>query len=217
VVDYILSSSVSEKLESYHKFFNSIANSHTPYDGHTPYDHYTVQYITSQIQSTNNYMMEFIKIHNLEPTNSVKIYNQCLQSIKKVSYISPIENFKCLHPTFFMDEDTFLFPQKIQSLIENAEYINTIEVDFDKIHNVEYILTNKGPYKLLDKSIEYYVLNFKCLLDTDILSTKIHIANVKTLLEMSRDVYSYNRTQLESLPKSEFIDHMLKIYNTIIL
>ena len=95
------------------------------------------------------------------------------------------------------DESTFLIPSDILDLL-NKYSDNEINDICDYYNIVLKVFLNDGVFKLSDKHRKYYLDNFNDLLKINCLNMKNNNANINTLRETSKGIYSNDNNFLDS-------------------
>jgi hypothetical protein len=225
VFEYVLSTSEEEKIQSFVNVFNRPII--YPKQINLFYAYYSAQTLENNITSVYNLMLRFLGDKNKEPY--IELYNKSIKKIKKIyqkqfkQYDENLVKYSTIniseHSSY--NNESFLLPDNILNLLEQQKDID--QEDFSEFKSVlEQILINQGIFKLSDKHQNYCIKTFKKLLETEYTTLKSSIANVFTLLEVSKCLYKNDKQKLLSklsLNKSknncDSINHYINIYNQI--
>lgn len=113
-------------------------------------------------------------------------------------------------------EETFLLPERILDITKI--YDNNDLSDYKNI--VQLVLLNKDKYELPDRYRTLYLENFKRLLRIKSINMKNNNANIKTLVYLSKVIYSDNLTKISQIlspvDRCSEIDRYVDVYNSII-
>ena len=204
VFEYILSSNVHEKIESFVRVFDKALECDFPQTDDIVLTYYAAQTLETNITSIWTMMMSFLSAEGIDKVKYEKKYKNVLNKIEKV-YKERMKNLPLLHQyedilrgpyfdnleTAPYTQDTFLSPDVILNLID--KYVRDkiqLKGDLSEYKNtLEHIILNQGIFKLSDDKRDHYKNVFKRLLDTKSINMKVNIANVMTLLNMSKTVY----------------------------
>lgn len=203
VFEYILSANALERAETYSNVFIRFKHCSIPQPDNLFFVYYAAQSLEENLSSVKDSMMKFLDKNHIDKTKYERIYNNTmnfLESVyrpqidtkqeKDIEYI--LDSFSTLIPAPY-NQETFLDPRRILDQI--VPYQDNDLSEYKEI--IEYILINQGKYKLNNKDREHYLRNFSRLLQTNSVVMKNNNANIKTLLETARVVYSTDLRQLE--------------------
>lgn len=227
VFDYILSRTDEERVDSYINVFNRIRFCSFPQPDNLFFVYYAAQSLENNLLSVGEQMEFYIRsrrINNPEyATNYIstmklfyKIYDNIFKMKKeKTIQYSISDSFSTLILAPY-DENTFLLPETISNLVRSYGQTGDDLSDYSDI--IEYILINNGKYKLPDNDRNFYVENFRQLLNTSSLIMKNNVANVNTLRKTAENVYKINvdnitRNQLSNCEL--VVEHVIRYSNII--
>lgn len=205
VFEYIFSNSIEERIKTYENVFIRLKHCTLPQPNNLFFIYYAVQQLENNLVSTWNNMLYFLKYMKIESSKYERIFKETMLFLNKfyenkidtfeednVSYdIS--EDFTTLIPAPY-NEETFLLPDIILNMLSSKQITDLS--DYKDI--IEMILLNHGKYQLRDKDREYYLQNFKALLDTNSLIMKNNSANVNTLNILASNIYKSDFEFLQS-------------------
>jgi hypothetical protein len=223
VFEYILSSTKNDKLKSFVDVFERIITCKFPKQINLFFSYYAAQTLEENITSVYKLMIYYIGDQKGDSIiNAHKMYGKALRKIKSV-YTKKLEveedekiEYDIHHSFDYLEiapytEDTFLIPEVIFNLMK--KYENNYE-DLSEYKNIiEQILLNKGIFSLSDNHREYYVKNFKKLLETNSVNMKTYTANINTLYKTGKDIYFNDKEKLK-LEQCQVGEYM-SIYNKI--
>lgn len=235
VFEYILSSSDSERRESFANVFQRVLDCQFPESVNLFFDYYAAQTLEDNISSVYLLMMRYLEKSKVVTEPYEKLYKRAMKKVEKY-YRTQLEKseeksvsydlgdmFKNLEHAPYQ-EDTFLVPGVILNLLGKYKKESKM-VDLSEYQNVILgVLLNQGKFKLSDEHRDYYLKNFRGLLEVNALNMQNNIANAITLYETSRGIYTKDKESLESkLPKkrskkwncSSADEHVL-VYNKIL-
>lgn len=215
VFEYILSSSDSERRESFANVFKRILDCKLPESVNLFFDYYAVQTLEDNLSSVYLLMMRYLEKNNIDTKPYAKLYDKTMKKLDKY-YRTQIAKSKETRVSYHLDdmfktlehapyqEDTFLVPNIILNRLNKYKKESKM-VDLCEYQNVILgVLLNQGKFKLSDEHRNYYFENFRGLLEVNALNMQNNIANAITLYETSRGIYTKDRESLESkLPKKE--------------
>jgi hypothetical protein len=203
VFEYILASNDNEKLQSFVDVFERVRNCEFPKPVNLFFAYYAAQTLEENMTSVYKLMLQY----NPDDENSQKVYKIAMKKIKK-TYRKKLEQdfdekieYDITHSFDSLEyapytEETFLTPDVILNLLEKY---NNLSEDLSEYKNIiEQILLNQGMFKLSEKHKEYYLKNFANLLSTNSVNMKTYTANVNTLHEVAKHVYSTDRAMLQT-------------------
>lgn len=225
VFEYILSSTVSERLETYKNVFIRFKHCTIPQPKNLFFVYYAVQSLENNLISVRDNMLFFLESEGIDITPYEQIFVETMRFLHKV-YQSKIDimeeqdiiyelsgEFDKLIPAPYTDH-SFLLPNKVKKLLSSVNNYTDFS-DYKEI--IEMILLNKGSYQLRDKDRIYYLNNFDKLLNTSSIIMKNNTANHKTLDILSKKIYTEDKIALEAkIAKTnncENANRYLKLYN----
>lgn len=225
VFDFILSKTDDERLQSYENVFIRIKQCTIPQPENLFFSYYAAQLFEAQLTSLY-YIMEYYLFRiGANKTYYKQLYDNCIQYISKV-YFPTIRDAKAETVVFDIDpsryeeissakysEETFLLPWDI---LNQLKEISNVQEDLTLYKGIiELVITFSGKYKMNDKSKDYYIRTFKDLLDIETIVMKTNIANEKTLIDTSKNVYGYNIKSLEQYDVS-CVQEYREVYKQIL-
>ena len=233
VFEYVLSSTQEEKIKSFLDVFDRMLLCELPQPENIFFVYYTAQTLEENLSSVYTLMTQYLKSENMEDVG-VKKYNEAINKIKRV-YLEKLQNGLDLDSKIEYNlfknfgklelakykEDTFLLPDVIINLLYEYENKDGTDLSYYK-HIIEHILLNQGEFKMSDKHKNYYIENFSELLKINSVNMKTVYANVYTLYDVARDIYSQDRKELQKKIKNKkiknkcsLIERHLSTYNKI--
>lgn len=234
VFDYMSSSTVVQKIDSYINVCARLKQSTIPQPDNLFFVYYAAQTIQTNLRSVRESMVAFLKAENIDATPHVKIFDETIDFIHNL-YMSKISSMKMTNVdyslkkgTFTMlkyDETTFLLPEKILGMLtqqlsptqtsennnlnENVSTIDTTDV-------IESVFLYEGMYSMSSEHREFYMKNFKELLDFTssgkTTKTMVADANIHTLYFISKDIYSKDLEDLPNLVPKNIVKEKCKPY-----
>ena len=228
VFEYIFANTRAERIETYVSVFSRLMKSTLPQPKNLFLIYYTIQSLEKNLSSVKDNMLEFLKNEGIPSDKYENIYQNIMNFLQRV-YGKKIEsytktdveydidqNFKKLYKARYTEE-TFLCPRKVLGLLKDD--VGDDLSEYKQI--IEMILLDKSTYKLSEEDIVYYTRNFQKLLSVNSLNMKNNIANRKTLLFMSNEIYQrdnqYLKTEMSKTEKtSDDAEEYLKLYKMII-
>ena len=232
VYEYILSPTLDMKAQSYTDVFIRFNECRLPQPKNIFFVYFAAQKLENNLESVYHQMTSFLQEHAFDRNDYDKFYNRATDLLKeeylkrinltktqKITYILP-DNFAKLLPAPYTDE-TFLIPSIIKSLIQTIEFKIDI-VDYKEI--IELILVNNSEVYSMDKdTLTYYKTAFEKILNINNVNILNNIANNKTLLLLSQQIYHKNIETLkryiikQDCPSvNEYIDNYTEILDEIL-
>lgn len=209
VFEYILSITTEERAETFLNVFSRLKHCTIPQPKNLFFVYYAAQSLEDNLVSVRNNMMYFLDKNNLDTTKYEEVFANTMRFLLKV-YEPKINKMEEEDIEYELDSDfselitapynesTFLLPETVLPLIK--PYKNEDLSDYKEI--IEFILLNQGRYQLVEKDRTHYLRNFSKLLSTSSLVMKTNTANVKTIREVSRVLYTEDlravQTKIES-------------------
>ena len=207
VFDYILSSSDDDKINSFVNIFKNVIDCQFPETNNLFFDYYSAQTLEYNITSVYMLMNRYLEKNKITSKKYEEFYKKAVDKIKKYyGGILSSEKEKKVHydivsPKYLehcpYDESTFLIPSDILDLL-NKYSDNEINDICDYYNVVLKVFLNDGVFKLSDKHRKYYLDNFNDLLKINCLNMKNNNANINTLRETSKGIYSNDKNYLDS-------------------
>ena len=231
VYEYILSPTLDMKAQTYIDVFIHFNECSLPQPKNIFFVYFAAQKLENNLESVYRQMISFLQEHAFDTSEYDKFYYEALELLKgeylsrinltktqEITYILP-DNFEKLLPAPYTDE-TFLIPSTIKSLIETIEPKTEI-IDYKEI--VELILVNNSELYSMDKdTLKYYKTAFQKILNINNVNILNNIANNKTLLLLSKQIYDKNNEMLkqyiikQDCPSiNEYIDKYTEILDEI--
>ena len=228
VFEYIFANTSAERIETYVSVFSRLMKSTLPQPKNLFLIYYTIQSLEKNLSSVKDNMLEFLKNEGIPSDKYENIYQNIMNFLQRVygkkikSYTKTDveydidQNFKRLYKARYTEE-TFLCPRKVLGLLKDDQGDDLSE--YKQI--VQMILLDRSTYQLEKEDIDYYTKNFEKLLSVNSLNMKNNIANRKTLLFMSNEIYQrdnqYLKTEMAKTEKtSDDAEEYLKLYKMII-
>jgi serine/threonine protein kinase len=225
VFEYTFSTTQEERLQSYINVFIRLKHCTLPQPKNLFFIYYAAQSLENNLVSVRDNMMFFLERNKIDSDQHEKIFEETMRFLRHVyqQKIDTLEEedidytisgeFKQLILAPYTEE-TFLDPQKIKQLITPVK--DTDLSEYKEI--IELILLNRGTYQLNDKDREYYLNNFKILLNTSALNMKNNSSNSKTLSLMAEEIYKEDADKLKTIiskvkENCEDANEYLEIYN----
>lgn len=201
VYEYILSPTLAMKTQTYVDVFIRFNQCSIPQPKNILFVYFAAQKLENNLNSVYQQMRLFLQEHAIDTTNYDKIYYGAMEFLKKI-YLTKISllkqqeitytlpnNFKKLIKSPYTDE-TFLVPTIIKELIQNLQPQKDI-IDYKEI--IQLILVNNSEVYSMDKdTIKYYKTLFEKILTTNNVHILNNIANNKTLLLLTEQIYGKN-------------------------
>lgn len=196
IFEYILSPTLDEKIASFTNVFNRFKNCDIPTPSNLFFLYYSAQKLYDNLLSVKNDMMYFLTQNNIPIENFKEladstlslissIYDPVIKNMNKNEVVYTIsDNFSELKPAPYTNE-TFLLPDTISRLI--TPFKNSNLTDYKDI--IQHILVNQGRYRIKEEDREYYLRNFRELLNTSGLVMQNNTANVFTLRATATELF----------------------------
>ena len=226
VFEYILSSTVEEKAQTYLNVFIRLKHCSLPQPENKFFLYYAAQSLEENLLSVSVDMKTFLSKNSIDPEKYVKIfistmrfllkfYREKLDKFDREDIHYELEgDFKYLELADYTSE-TFLLPETILKMIKSSK--DTDLSEYKEI--VEYILLNRGKYELSEEDKNYYLSNFKKLLSSDQFVMKVNTANIQTIRDVSKQIY---REDIERVSKSlsdgdcSYAENYIQLYTQIL-
>ena len=251
VFEYILSSNVEERAQSYFNVFSRLKHCTIPQPKNLFFVYYAVQVLYRNLESVREEMNAFLAAtansrpkstlrkgdhrsrpsdlgdhrsrpsdlgdHRSRPSDLermaastyaeayassleylAKVYQPKIQKMKEEEIEYKVTgDFASLVPAPYTEE-SFLDPPKIYDLLKRKSSVQDLST-YRRI--IEYILLDRGEYRLQSKVREHYIRNFKNLLSINPLNMQNNTANQVTLSSLASKIYIEDQEMLEkSLP-----------------
>jgi hypothetical protein len=231
VYEYILSPTLDMKAQTYIDVFTRFNECSLPQPKNIFFIYFAAQKLENNLESVYRQMTSFLQEHAFDTSNYDKFYYEAVELLKneylsrinitktqEITYILP-DNFVTLLPAPYTDE-TFLIPETIKSLIQTIKPKTEI-IDYKEI--IELILVNNSELYSMDKNtLKYYKTAFEKILTINNVNILNNIANNKTLLLLSQQIYDKNIETLkqyiikQDCPSvNEYIDKYTEILDEI--
>lgn len=232
VFEYILSNDNKQKIMSFVNIFQNVIDCDFPVTNNLFFDYYSAQTLENNITSVYVLMNKHLQKNKIDSKKYDEFYKKATKKIK--AYYGGIlssENEKIVeYDRVFVedlehcpyDESTFLKPSVILHLL-NKYSENEIN-DICDYHNIVLkVFLNNGVFKLSDRHRKYYLDNFNDLLKINCLNMKNNNANINTLRETSKGIYSNDKNFLDSKLDNKNVNKncnsatkYLELYNKIL-
>lgn len=230
IFEYILSNTIEEKINTYKNVFIRLKQCTIPQPKNKLFVYYAAQQLENNLMSVRNNMLQFLQQHGIltQPYEKViistikflhQVYTEKIKTMPthNISY-EILGDFKNLTKASY-DKETFLIPENIIKLLNQQKNASDLSEYKDLIIS---ILLCKGTYILSDEDREYYMNNFRLLLDQSTIVMKNNCANDKTLTYLSKAIYSSDLENLRQLITSQsenncsYVDKYIKQYIQIV-
>ena len=204
IYDYIFAGSEKDAIASYTNVFYNTKSCSLPQPNNILFTYFAAQTMSSSLMSLKNSMLSYLKRVNVDNTEYIQIADDVINfidtvytdkissmSAKEVDYnvsVSKLEQAK-------YNEETFLDPKKIQSMLEpkGGPLLSEHKIQ------IEYVLVNSGKYKVNDEMRSYYLSNLGKLLAADNFAMMNNFANRESLRVIAKNIYEKDlETQLSS-------------------
>tara|TARA_B100000902_G_C27177174_1_gene846980 strand:- start:441 stop:1157 length:717 start_codon:yes stop_codon:yes gene_type:complete len=209
VFDYILSSNLSEQLQSYQNVFIRLKQCTLPQPDNLFFIYYVIQNLYQNLQSVWVNMNDFLINNNINPNpyllqyqNTLKfldkIYKSKINNMPKetVNYDKPTANHFVLAP---YTQETFLSLPIVKAYIKEPVNQSPDISDYKEI--IDLVLTDTSIYRLSPEDKKYYITNFNQLLKTNTLYMKNNTANKPTFNTLAYIIFSQDSIELDSNPQ----------------
>ena len=202
VFEYILSRTNQERLESYIDVIRRFKTSTLPQIENVFFQYYTAQRLQNSFESLRDNLITFGRVENINIENQVeifktlfsliqRIYKTSIDSLKneKVEFELNTENVKNLIRAPYT-ENTIQNRNKIMRLISDYNIDNYKDFDLSEYRDmVESVFCYEGKYIMSDIHRQFYLENFRELLDTDSFIMMNNNGNIKTLIDIVNNGY----------------------------
>jgi len=204
IYDYIFAGSEKDAIASYTNVFYNTKSCSLPQPNNILFTYFAAQTMSSSLISLKNSMLSYLKRVNVDNTEYIQIADDVINfidtvytdkissmSAKEIDYnvsVSKLEQAK-------YNEETFLDPKKIQSMLEpkGGPLLSEHKIQ------IEYVLVNSGKYKVNDEMRSYYLSNLGKLLAADNFAMMNNFANRESLRVIAKNIYEKDlETQLSS-------------------
>lgn len=243
IFEFILSSSIEEKAQTYFNVFMRLKHCTIPQPDNIFFVYYAAQELSRNIASVGEQMEIFLDITSRARPETEssdgspmardtyrKAYKNCMDFLNSVynpkiyrAEFQPVTyniegDFSSLQKANYTEE-SFLDPSFIKNILDEGE--GKVSEDLSKYHEIiTSVFLDDGPYKL-DKAVKAdYQKNFKKLLSIDPLIMKNNTANLNTLQELSQKIYPHDlKILMEELPgvgDCSDAGKYLKLYSSIV-
>jgi hypothetical protein len=228
VFEFILSNNNQDRANTYNNVFTRLKKN-LPQPKKLFFIYYTAQLLEEHLLSVRHNMMFFLYKAGIDSEKYETNFRHIMRHIFKL-YYTQIQNtnreninyklnvdFSTLEKTNY-DDTTFLTPSEILTKIQPYQD-NYQDNDLsDYIDIIEYILLNKGKYKLTEEDRKLYIQNFSNLLNSNRIYMKNNTSNIKTLKETAKTIYKNDKhfINLIANPDKHIQEH-LKIIDQILI
>ena len=219
VFEYVLSSTPEEKTKTFLDVFDRVIACDFPEPVNMFFSYYAAQSLEESVTSVYTLMTQYLKAEKLGEVGS-KRYKKAIKKIKnvyseklkkdvdkKVDY-ELSQKFGKLEVASYTEE-TFSIPDVILNLLHKYDKKDDDLSDYKYI--IEQVFLNQGMFKMSDEHREYYLENFSSLLEVNSVNMKTDCANVHTLHNVARDIYSHDKEILDK----KLLKSKLKKYNCV--
>jgi hypothetical protein len=199
VFEYILSSTTEERLQSYINTIQRFKTCTLPQTDNIFFEYYTAQSFEKSFESLLNNMIVFSEVAGINIKKESELFQNVFSLIKRV-YKTKIDSFKNEEIEFTLEsekcntlikapytENMFQNREKILGFVSTLNYSDYDLTDYRDI--VESVFSYRGLYQLSDSHNEFYLNNFKKLLEINPFNMMNNHANDKTLMEISNSIY----------------------------
>jgi hypothetical protein len=225
IFDYILSKTLEERKGTFINYFNIVKKCSLSKSSNLFYVYFKTQKIESDVLSVKNHMDYFLTEHDLRSKEYDILVEEVMNNIRD-NFTSEISKFEPenidikkikLDEKIFYDEETFLNPSKISILLDKIGNLKNEEDSINYKNMVETTLLNSGSFQFSEKHKIFYTKNFRDLLNNDSLLIKSSLADKKSLIEITKILYSINLTILQKKSKKNKKDFeiLFKILNKL--
>lgn len=211
IYDYILSSTFEERINSYLNIFYRVKQSAIPQPTNLFLIYYTAQLLNENLLSVKKDMLEFLKISNklninydTIATNTINFintfYTKLINKTKQEDVYYELNNIYDKYINY--NSNSFLninyIINQINQINQNNEIVlKKVEDITEYVNIIEFILINNNDFKLNDINYNYYINNFKDVLNIDYINIKNNIANYNTFIYLCSIIYSNNIKEFE--------------------
>ena len=224
VYDYILSKSINEYIKSYENVFSRVMHCSLPISNNKFFIYYVIQNLENNLLSVGEDLKKFMSENNITTNNNdtVNSYEKTMTFLHNLyrDKLSSMDNNEIEYTEIDFNEnkeliqapyndETFLNPDKVYTLLK--KYTNKDLSEYKDI--ILSVFLNNGEFKLDESDYNYYMDNFKDILDINSLIMKNNNANVKTLNNLSSKIYKINLEKLQKNNININIEKYLKIIN----
>jgi hypothetical protein len=213
VFDYILSDNNEERINSYTDIYKGLKHCIIPQPNNLFLVYYTAQTLTFQFNSLFNLLFIYLNLIHVDNSKYTTLYKNCIDYLNYV-YRDKINTVKetvisfDIEPEFYetlipapYTENTFLIPNDILNMLNNQLIKKRdIELNMDLISYkdlIEYVLAMENEYKISGEDKNFYLENFRDLLNCNSVNMRNNIANSYTLTSLSKRVYTTNNQELK--------------------
>ena len=218
VCDYIFSANLTEQIQSYLSVLENFLNCELEDIDNPFFRYYTVQNLYNFIDSVWKDFNRFLMINKIDSNNYEKIYSKCVCKLDKYN-----EDTKKIEPKIvkytvknidFIDnysDDILSKPYKVLEILEKTKNIKESDIDYiDYLLIIQEVLTNKQRFKLPTIVKEYYIDNFKDLLEVYSINIRKNMADICTTKYMAKNIYNKNIEFLNSVKCDKINSDILK-------
>lgn len=219
IFEYILSNTTEERAQTYFKVFERLKHCTIPQPQNLFFVYYAIQAFTTNLDTVNEEMNIFLsqtsdqrprsnskpgepmaqkdyeKAYEDSVSYLARVYEPKIKAMKEEDVNYDIKGKFSTLETAPYTAETFLSPNKIERLLKSMTPMSDIS-QYQEI--IISILINTGKYRLEDDIREHYIQNFSKLLGTDALYMKNNCANLVTLRELAKSIYSEDLKVLSS-------------------
>ena len=203
VFEYILSSTNQDRLLTYTNVIQRFKTCRMPQSDNIFIEYYTLQMFEKNFRSLLNDMILFSRYFRINIQDEMKIFDIVFSLIRRV-YKRKIDSIKIEKIEFNIETDkienlikapytdnTFQNKTKIFELLSNYNIDNYNDFDLSDYKDiVEMVFCYRGEYELSREHYEFYLNNFKSLLESNSFNMMNNNANIKTLIAISNITYN---------------------------
>ena len=199
VFDYILSSTTEDRLQSYINVIRRFKSLTMPQSDNIFFEYYTAQSFEKSFRSLLNNMIIFSRVAKINIKKETELFENLFSLLNRV-YKTKIDSFQNERIEFDLQtekcktlvkapytDNTFQNKRKIIELISTLNYKDFDLTDYRDI--VESVFCYKGYYELNESHKQFYLNNFRELLEINPFNMMNNHANEKTILETSSLLY----------------------------
>jgi hypothetical protein len=207
IFDFYFSSTEEERIQSYTNVFLRLKKCTIPQPPNVLYNYFVVQSFYKNLTNVYknlmnflnslNYTEEQIKKYTSLYENSINylrfVYDKKISAEPQKIYIHTPSSFENLIEAPY-NKETFLLPGKIKKLLELKGELPELG---DYKETFVSIFNNNEKFKLKEKDIKFYSKELENLFNKSTIALRNNYANIKTLVTVSKNVYSNDIKNIE--------------------